>query len=169
MHAKVYISGALMASRDLASARAKYESCASILREAGFSPYLPHKLTDPEEMRDVIPSAVFERDMLVLKNSEVVVAFLDEPSLGVGAEIAVCIAEKIPVVAVKNVRSQVSRFIVGMIECGEFASIHDYEDFSDLRGLLPITVRASILESQKKIVSVSSVVSLDRKSRAASK
>jgi nucleoside 2-deoxyribosyltransferase len=137
MAAKVYISGALVGSADLAGSRSKYEECAAILRASGFAPYLPHQGTDPEVMNHIPASEVFTRDLAELVNSEAVVAFLDEPSHGVGAELAICISHKIPILALIRKGSSVSRFIVGMLKTSNVAAVMSYLDVNELRQSMP--------------------------------
>ena len=112
----VYISGALKASRDLARARALYESVAEIVTLAGHIAYLPHQFTDPEYAVTASPVQVFQRDLAALRSADGVLAFLGEPSLGVGAEIAICTQAKTPLLGLHRPGDDVSRFAVGLLE-----------------------------------------------------
>ncbi|MET3413805.1 nucleoside 2-deoxyribosyltransferase [Methylobacterium sp. 1030] len=112
---KVYISGALQASRDLAGARALYEAAALAVEEAGHTPYLPHKHTDPVKAADLDAVSVFRRDMANLRAADLVVAFLDEPSLGVGAELVLAREAGTPVLALHAAGTGVSRFVAGYL------------------------------------------------------
>jgi nucleoside 2-deoxyribosyltransferase len=144
MNISVYISGALIGSGDLALARSKYERCAAVLKDAGFSPYLPHQNTDPHLMVGTAPRDVFSTDVRALMSSDAVVAFLDEPSHGVGAEIAICIARNIPIVAMVRSTVRVSRFILGMIERSDASAIVTYEDEIKFTDVLPHKIRETI-------------------------
>lgn len=134
---KIYVSGALMASVDIASARAKYEACALILKRAGYEPYLPHRRTDPEAAADLPDKAVFSHDMKALLGSDAVVAFLDEPSHGVGAELAICAFRRIPTLALAPIDAGISRFIVGMLEQSGQAVLVPYKAIADLETIVP--------------------------------
>jgi nucleoside 2-deoxyribosyltransferase len=140
MSIRVYISGALIGSNNLALARSRYEECANVLRKAGFSPYLPHRSSDPQLMAGFSPEDVFSMDVQALMSSEAIVAFLDEPSHGVGAEIAISVARRIPIVAMMRKTARVSRFIVGMIERSSAAKVIAYENEKELSEALPGTV-----------------------------
>ena len=48
---KFYISGALMASKNLNEATKEYEDIAALLEENGHDAYLPHKNTHPEKAK----------------------------------------------------------------------------------------------------------------------
>jgi nucleoside 2-deoxyribosyltransferase len=135
---KVYVSGALMGSVDLSAARTKYEMCAALLREAGCVPFLPHQNTDPEQMPGIKVGDVFARDTAALMTSGAVIAFLDEPSLGVGAELAICVAKNIPVIALVHQDARVSRFISGMLEASPTTVVMRYREILDVREALAI-------------------------------
>ena len=112
---KIYISGALKGSRDLSAARAIYEKAAEVITTAGHEPYLPHKKTDPESAAHLESKAVFQADLIEIRKSHGVVAFLNEPSFGVGAEIAICYQESIPLLGLCKKDVDVSRFVVGCL------------------------------------------------------
>lgn len=112
---KVYISGALKASRDLAAARRLYEYAATSVRRIGVEPYLPHATTDPEKEADLSPLSVYHTDVTALRSCQAVIAFLDEPSLGVGAELAICAQDDIPVLGLCRSPEAVSRFAIGCL------------------------------------------------------
>lgn len=128
----VYISGALAGSRDLASACNVYEEFGELLTIRGLNCYLPHKYTHPLYASALCPEEVFARDLRVLESSSLVVAFLDEPSLGVGAEIALAISRGIPVIGAVRVRGVVSRFVKGLIEGSPSGSCIEYTSLVNL-------------------------------------
>ena len=111
----IYISGALKGSKNITLARAKYEAAASILRNIGLEPYLPHHNTDPEANRDVSPDDVFRQDMEAINRSTAVILFLDEPSLGVGLEIGIFASRGIPLLALCEQGCDLSRFAEGFL------------------------------------------------------
>lgn len=115
---RVYISGALKGSRDLAAARELYERAAIAVSRAGHEPYIPHSSTDPERAAALAPEAVYDSDLKAIHRSDAVLAFLNEPSFGVGAEIAICTRESIPVLGLCAVRTEVSRFALGCLLAG---------------------------------------------------
>ena len=111
----VYISGALKASRDLQAARRMYEWAAACVVECGHQAYVPHLHTDPVKAAHVKPGSVYETDATRLRQADAIVAFLDEPSLGVGAELAMAVASGLPVLGLHRSDIEVSRFAVGML------------------------------------------------------
>lgn len=123
----IYISGALKGSRDLESARSLYEWAASVVRQSGYDAYLPHKITDPVTAAPVSASEVYETDVAAMRAAGAVISFLNEPSLGVGAEIALCMQESIPLLALIEEGRDVSRFVLGCIEKGN-GSFRFYKD-----------------------------------------
>jgi nucleoside 2-deoxyribosyltransferase len=126
---RVYISGALKASRDLVAARKLYEYAATSVRRVGVEPYLPHATTDPEKEADLSPQSVYHTDVTALRSCQAVIAFLDEPSLGVGAELAICAQDDIPVLGLCRSPQEVSRFAIGCLldSGGQLASYRTEE------------------------------------------
>ena len=116
---RVYVSGALKGSSDLVAARALYELAAVAITDAGCEPYLPHKKTDPEVAPHISAELVFATDVEALRSSDAVLAFLNEPSLGVGAEVAICSRESIPILGLCAQGVDVSRFTVGCLTAGD--------------------------------------------------
>jgi hypothetical protein len=112
---KIYISGALQAASDLAAARQLYAFTATTLRERGYEVYVPHQNTDPEHARHLSPLDVYQHDLSVLIHSDVLVAFLTEPSLGVGAEVAIALEKNLRLLAFAEEGRSVSRFLEGLI------------------------------------------------------
>ncbi len=113
-----YISGALTGLSDPVSARRYYELLATVCQEAGMAAYLPHRENDPVLHADVPASVVYQRDLVHLQASDVVVAHVGAPSLGVGAELALAVAAGIDIVAVRRPAEPHSRFVAGMLEEG---------------------------------------------------
>lgn len=127
----LYISGALRGARSLAAARRKYEDFAGLLACGGkYDTYLPHSQTDPESDSGLDPVAVFTKDVEALLACDAVIAFLDEPSLGVGAEISLAFQHKKVVVGIFKRGTQVSRFVEGLIQVSK-GSILEYDDLQD--------------------------------------
>jgi nucleoside 2-deoxyribosyltransferase len=129
---RVYLSGALMAAKSIEAARALYERTAELLSASGFRVYLPHRHTDPANDQDITYDGVFLRDREALVSSDLVVAFLDEPSLGVGAEVALALCNGRPVLGVHLADRRVSRFLLGLIESDPLGRRVVYSEISEL-------------------------------------
>lgn len=124
---RVYISGALQSARNLSEARSRYELLARELTRHGLTAYLPHTKTDPRWAEESKCSAVYHTDVQQLAACDAIVAFLDEPSLGVGAEIALGCERQMPVVGLSRELSRVSRFIRGLLECSHRGALIEYD------------------------------------------
>ena len=124
----IYISGALKGSSDLSAARELYERVAGMVEGLGQDAYVPHKATDPEGNPTIQPGEVFRTAVDNILASKGVIAFLNEPSLGVGAEIAICIHESIPVLGLCDSAVGPSRFVVGFLALNgaEFVSYSNW-------------------------------------------
>lgn len=131
----VYVSGALKGSRDIARARALYERAARVVAAAGHQAYLPHQHTDPIHAAAISPAQVFRRDLAALRAASGVVAFVGEPSLGVGAELALCAEAGTPLLGLHTPVDDVSRFAVGLLEAAG-ARLVCYADAGELEAAI---------------------------------
>ena len=71
-----------------------------------------------------------------LINSDLVLAVIDEPSTGVGAEIGIALERGIKVIATYNQQNEPSRFILGLLEESPHATIISYSDEQHCKRLL---------------------------------
>ena len=114
MHA--YISGALLNARDLTASRALYERFAAACEAAGVAAYVPHQHADPVRDAHLSNTDVAGRDLEQVKAADVLVAYVGEPSLGVGAEVAIALAAGKRVLLLAEHDRRVSRFLLGLAE-----------------------------------------------------
>jgi len=130
---KVYISGALMAAKNLDRVKELYNDIAVICSENGLNPYLPHNNTDPIKDSKVSDEEVYMKDIEELVKSSLVIAYIGEPSLGVGAEISICVSKQIPVITVTESKRKVSRFLKGMLQTTENTFAIEFVNKNDLK------------------------------------
>ncbi len=112
MH-KVYVSGALTNVPDLDSLKNLYEAIGDLCRQASIDAYVPHLKTDPVKNPDVTPEEVYRTDKEQVVTSDLVVAYVGIPSLGVGMELAYADTLDIPVVLLYEKGARVSRMARG--------------------------------------------------------
>ncbi|HEX8494455.1 MAG TPA: nucleoside 2-deoxyribosyltransferase [Pyrinomonadaceae bacterium] len=129
---RIYISGAFCGSKNWEAARARYEHLGVLLREQGFSVYLPHNHTDPIQSAELSSRAVFEQDMEEIYKSNTLLALLDEPSHGVGAEVALALKAGMPVFGACSRSQTVSRFIQGLLEVSETGEFFEYDNLDEV-------------------------------------
>ena len=129
---RVYVAGALNGSRNAPQAMAKYEAVAEMLREIGVEPYVPHCHSAPQLRLDHSPERIYEVDSKALAAADLLLAFLDEPSLGVGAEIALAMSLDVPVLAVWPQGSHVSPFVRGLIGSSTACLGRPYRELRDV-------------------------------------
>lgn len=131
---RIYVAGALAGSDDPEEATRRYWELGSALRELGFDVYLPQEHTHPSEAAELRAREVFERGVEALRSADVLVALLDEPSLGTGAEIALALGEGKKVIGAHRFGEKVSRFVVGLLESEPSAWMVVYESLEGLAG-----------------------------------
>ena len=111
-----YISGALLNAQHLDQARALYERFAEACRAAGWEAYVPHQHADPVRDPHMTNIDVATRDLDHVTSADALVAYVGEPSLGVGAEVAIALAAGKRVLIVAEADRRVSRFLLGLAE-----------------------------------------------------
>ena len=116
MRVRAYISGALINAARLEDARRLYERLADACESAGCAAYVPHQHADPVRDPDLLNTEVASRDLAEVRAADVLVAYVGEPSLGVGAEVAIALAEGKRVLLVAEAGRKVSRFLLGLAE-----------------------------------------------------
>jgi 2'-deoxynucleoside 5'-phosphate N-hydrolase len=128
---RVYISGALMGASDLNRVRNLYQRFAEACEAVQWEPYLPHTRTDPERDGGATPSEVIDADLRELNRSDVVIAYLGEPSLGVGAEVVLAMQSGKAILAVYESSRRVSRFVGGLLERYPQARVLSFESVDE--------------------------------------
>ena len=111
-----YISGALLNAKELDRSRALYERLGEACRAAGWEAYVPHQHADPVRDAHLSNMDVAERDVDQVSAADALIAYVGEPSLGVGAEVAIALRAGKRVLAVAEADRLVSRFLLGLIE-----------------------------------------------------
>ena len=87
---KVYISGALTGAKDIEGLKSLYEDIGKRVEKYFDSVYIPHLGgTDPKKDPDVSPESVWKTDHREVASSDVIIAYVGAPSLGVGAELEI--------------------------------------------------------------------------------
>jgi len=111
---RVYISGALTGVESISSVKKFYEDIGETCRGVGLIPYIPHINTDPIINSDIPPSEVFKIDKGQVVTSDLVIAYIGYPSLGVGMEVAYAETNNIPVILLYESSKTISRFPRGI-------------------------------------------------------
>ncbi len=120
-----YISGALQGSDNLSAAREVYELAGQTVQRAGAIAYVPHMKTDPEANVALDGHSVFRTDLDEIKGSHGLIVFLNEHSLGVGAEIAIALSLGKSLLPLVEDGRDYSRFVDGLIKANGIG-IHRY-------------------------------------------
>lgn len=127
-----YISGALINAAALDRSRALYERFGDACRAAGWDAYVPHQHADPERDGHLSNVEVAERDIDQVSAADALVAYVGEPSLGVGAEVAIALRAGKRVLVLAESDARVSRFLMGLAELHPSqARIYRYASIDD--------------------------------------
>lgn len=113
---QVYISGA---NKEL------YEILGVEFEKCGFSAYIPHQHTDP-----IKPGKVYQTDYRKIIESSLLVAYVGEPSLGVGQEIQIAAFHQIPILLIFEKEAKVSRMT---LETPGVKQTFKFETFKNLK------------------------------------
>ncbi|MGC8811995.1 MAG: nucleoside 2-deoxyribosyltransferase [Candidatus Aenigmatarchaeota archaeon] len=113
---KVFVSGRLDQSKP--ENQKTYEIITGICESLGFEVWLPHRDTR-KEMKEKFSKAeeivknLYDFDLEKVKNSDLVIAELTNPSFGVGLELRVCHEYNIDVIALAREEANVSVTVIG--------------------------------------------------------
>jgi len=127
---RTYVSGALTNAPD--ETRRMYELVGVALDMANLNPFIPHLYSDPnnpEELKNASPAEVYIHDKNMVTSSQVMIAFLDQPSFGVGQEIQIAQENNIPIIGVAHVDAKISRMPLGV---SQMQTCIGYTDVADL-------------------------------------
>lgn len=124
----IYISGALTGINNQDSIKNFYEAIGKLCQNIGLQAYVPHLNTDPVKHPYVTPETVFNTDKNQVIKSDLVIAYLGYPSLGVGMELAYAETNNIPVILLYEEQKTISRFPRGIPNKIFEIQFKDYED-----------------------------------------
>lgn len=129
--AKVYVSGPLTNVEISVATSLKqfYIAIRDLCHKSGYDAYVPHANgTDPIANPHIPPWQVFRTDKEQVQSSDLVIAYVNIPSLGVGMELAYAESRSIPIILLYERGAQVSRFVLGI---PTVVAIVEFVDFDD--------------------------------------
>lgn len=111
---RIFFAGPLTDLKDPEATKAFYSKLAEVARANDFDYFLAFlNGTDPVANPDVTPRDVYERDIAQLEKSDVMVAYVGEPSTGTGLEIEHAYTKTIPVYLLYEKGKKISRMLRG--------------------------------------------------------
>jgi hypothetical protein len=110
---KVYVSGPLTGIDNLAELKTFYEKMAAVCAAENIEAYVPHLWTDPLKNPHMTPQEVYALDRQRVSESNLVLAYVGVPSIGVGQEIEIAREKNIPIVLLMEKDAKVSRMARG--------------------------------------------------------
>ncbi len=128
MKITAYVSGALTGGDEIELLKHFYERIAETCKSAGIEAYIPHLVSDPIGNPNMTPDEVYDLDRRQVLASNLLVAYVGYPSLGVGQEIEIARENNIPVVMLMEKDRRISRMARG--NPAVIAEIHfvDHDD-----------------------------------------
>ncbi|MFA7286729.1 MAG: XRE family transcriptional regulator [Patescibacteria group bacterium] len=155
MGSMVYVSGALSDVSD--SIRQEYlgfyESIGQLMESLGLVAYVPHKNTDPVRHRDVTPQQVDMIDRTAVTMATLVVAVVDNPSLGVGIEVEMAFHAHKPVVLICH-QDRIRERRISRLVRGNPAVVHEiiYSTIDDALMQLETFVRSHLQQQAESVL-----------------
>lgn len=139
---QAYISGALSGAEDLNAARNLYAQFAKACAQVGWNGYLPHQNTDPEHTSHLSASSVTSKDLIEIIRADAVIIYLGQPSLGVGAEVAIAMHLCKPILGLYEKSRQFSRFVKGMLDAYPSAQVFAYQTIDEASAWLTVNLQS---------------------------
>ena len=151
----VYVSGALSDVPDTIRQQYLdfYEAIGRLVESLNLSPYIPHQNTDPVRHKDVTPKRVDFIDRTAVMSAMLVVAVVDNPSLGVGIEVEMAYHALKPVILICHKDRVVQRKISRLVR-GNPSVIREiiYMDVDDALHQLEECIHSFLLERNDSIL-----------------
>ncbi len=111
---RIFFAGPLTDLKDPEKTKGFYKKLADVARTNGFEYFWAFlNGTDPIKNPDVPAGEVYKVDMMQLKNSDLMVAYVGEPSTGTGLEIEYAYNHNIPVYLLYEKEKKISRMLRG--------------------------------------------------------
>jgi nucleoside 2-deoxyribosyltransferase len=108
----IYIAGALTNVRNQ-NIKKFYENIGATLEKMGHVCHVPHFHFDPIKYKEITPKDVYQGDYQMISQSDLVIAYVGQSSLGVGIEIEIAKNKKIDVILIYEKGKNVSRMARG--------------------------------------------------------
>ena len=109
-----YVAGELTRCATPEEQKKFYEGIAEVCKECGFSVSLPHQHTDPIAPPHVSPQEVYKKDYDIVANAKVIIAYVGQPSLGVGIELEIAKNNNTDIILIFRKDEKVSRMARGI-------------------------------------------------------
>lgn len=128
---KIYVSGPLTIHRGRRDMRKYYESVAAVCSNFCSNVYVPHlNGTDPKKSNKEAPSVIWKINHREVASADLIIAYVGQPSLGVGAELEIARITASDIILWKQKGETVSRMALGN---PSVKSLIEAEDDLDLR------------------------------------
>lgn len=110
-----YISGALtgLPGHEVESFKVLYEELAGVCADLEIDAHVPHLHSDPDKHAHLPAKDVFELDMRLVGELDVLIAEVTHPSHGVGGELVQAFVSQKPIVLLSKKGTKISRFVTG--------------------------------------------------------
>lgn len=90
-----------------------HQKLATLLEYVSVRAYLPWRYSDPTLHPHLSPREVYERNAGKIRESDFILAYLGEPSLGVGQELEIAYRHHVPVIGLAREGEKISRMALG--------------------------------------------------------
>ena len=111
---RIFFAGPLTELAHVDQTKAFYQNMAAVASKHGCDSYWAFLHgTDPIKNPDVAPTTVYQTDLNQLGKSDVMIAYIGEPTTGTGQEIEYAREHHIPVYLLFEKGKQVSRMVLG--------------------------------------------------------
>lgn len=111
---RIFFAGPLSNLSNPEKTKVFYKNMATVAETLGFSYFWAFLSgTDPEKNPDVPPQDVYSRDIAALDNSDIMIAYVGEPTTGTGIEIEHAHQTHKPVILLYEQNKRISRMLRG--------------------------------------------------------
>jgi len=124
---KVYISGPLTHLKN-PDIKLLYDHIGELVESEGMTPHVPHLIKDPIKHVDITPEEVYQTDTQMVKDADLMICYVGEPSIGVGLEIEMANRYKTLVVLINEKDQNIVHLATGSPNIIEHLTFTDLDD-----------------------------------------
>jgi nucleoside 2-deoxyribosyltransferase len=111
---RIFFAGPLTNLKEPDKTKALYNRIDELALQLGFETFWAFKSgTDPVKNPNVDPQYIYDKDLAELEKSNLMVAYIDEPTTGTGQELEFAREHNIPIYLIYRKGNHVSRMVVG--------------------------------------------------------
>jgi nucleoside 2-deoxyribosyltransferase len=146
---RIFFAGPLTNLKHPEATKKWYRDMAGIANKNGFEAFWAFMSgTDPVKNPNVAPDYIYEKDLKELEKSNLMVAYIGEPSTGTGQELEYAKEHHIPIYLVYEKNQPVARMVLGNPDVDGVIEFTDFDDALNQLDRMLLTFKDRLTQSE---------------------